>query len=196
MFDFASAYRQLRQSERIFVDGYISEVERYATRNNLKLEQALQEVSYDDLDQRSKDILGQSLVRAAIMERVKEISEDAELSVSKTLKELRSMAYSNLGDYMEFDAFGLPTFSLEKCTPEQLAAIKAIKIREDPSGNRQLEFTLHDKVASMNLMMKYMGLLDQEHWRVEASKAHQQQQITADHSEDDAAELYARAING
>jgi hypothetical protein len=44
MFDFTSAYRQLRPSERIFVDGYINAVERLAMRSNQKLLQALKEM--------------------------------------------------------------------------------------------------------------------------------------------------------
>ena len=196
MFDFETSYRQLRPSERIFVDGYVSELERYAARNNLKLKQALMEISADDLDQQSKAILSQNLVRAAITERVRELSEDAELTVFKTLKELRSMAYSNLGNYMEVDGYGVPMFDLSKCTPEQLAAIKTVKIKENPNGERHLEFTLHDKVQAMSLMMKYQGLLDAEAWRVENAKENQQKTISAGSTVDDAADMYARQING
>lgn len=196
MFDFETAYRQLRPSERIFVDGYVSELERYAARNNLKLTKAIQEFNTDDLDHQSKAILSQSMVRAAIVERVKELSEDAELTVFKTLKELRSMAYSNLGNYMEVDGYGVPMFNLDKCTPEQLAAIKTVKIKENPNGERHFEFVLHDKVQAMNLMMKYQGLLDAEAWRNEQAKENQQKTISAGSTVDDAAEMYARQING
>mgnify|MGYP000350833348 CR=1 FL=1 len=196
MFDFETSYRQLRPSERIFVDGYVSELERYAARNSLKLKQAIQSYNADNLDEQSKSILSQALVRAAITERVRELSEDAELSVFKTLKELRSMAYSNLGNYMEVDGFGVPMFNLDKCTPEQLAAIKTVKIKENPNGERQFEFTLHDKVQAMSLMMKYQGLLDAEAWRVENAKENQQKTISAGSTVDDAADMYARQING
>ena len=201
MFDFTSAYRQLRPSERIFVDGYINAVERLAMRSNQKLLSALKEMRLDDLDGRSKEILAQGLVQAAIVERVKELSEDAELTVFKTLKELRSMAYSSLGNYMEIDDNGVPAFDLSRCTPEQLAAIKIIKIKERVDKDtgqpvKEFEFILHDKVASIGLLMKYQGLLDEQHWRNEQAKENQQKAISAGQSVDDAADLYARSING
>lgn len=196
MFDFETAYRQLRPSERIFVDGYVSELERYAARNNVKLMQAIREFDANDLDHQSKSILAQNLVRAAITERVKELTEDAELSVFKTLKELRNVGYSNLGNYITVDGYGVPEFDLSKCTPEQLAAIKTIKVIEDIAGNRRLELVFHDKVQAINLLMKYQGLLDAEAWRAEQAKENQQKTLSAGSTVDDAAEMYARQING
>lgn len=196
MFDFSSAYRQLRQSERIFVDGFVSEIEKHSIRQNLKIDQCLDAVKADDLDQQSREILARDLVRAAISERVKDLAEQSELSVDKTLKELRSMAYSNVANYIKLDGYGTFEFDLSKCTPEMMAAIKTIKIKENPSGDRYFEFVLHDKVNAMTLLMKYQGLLDAEAWRSEKAKENQQKTISAGSTVDDAADLYARSING
>ena len=190
---FDSAYRQLRPSERTFVDGYVSDLETKAARTGAELSTLLHPV---DVDERSQSFLAQPLVRAAIAERVRELREEMELSVYKTLKELRSLAYSNIGNYMDIGDDGQPYFDLAKCTPEQLAAIKSIEIEESSQGRRKFKFVLHDKVSSLDKVMKYQGLLDDEHWRSKNAKAVKVQTLTADASDDDAAELYARMING
>ena len=195
-FEFTSAYRQLRPSEKVFVDGYVSDLESIAVRTGEKLQALLNRPLLDHADERSLSMLSLSLVRAAIAERVKELSEEMELSVYKTLKELRSLAYSNIGNYMEVGIDGFPSFSLEHCTPEQLAAVKSIKIEEGARGGRKFEFTLHDKVSSLDKVMKYQGLLDDEHWRSENVKATNGKQLDANTSVDEAAGLYARLING
>lgn len=191
---FDSAYRQLRPSERTFVDGYVSDLEIKAVRTGAKLSTLLMQPV--DVDERSQSFLAHSMVRAAIAERVRELQEEMELSVYKTLKELRSLAYSNIGNYMEVGEDGQPYFDLAKCTPEQLAAVKSIEIEENTRGRRKFKFVLHDKVSSLDKVMKYQGLLDDEHWRSENAKTVKAETLTADASDDDAAELYARMING
>lgn len=192
--EFSSAYRQLRPSERTFVDGYVSDLETKAVRTGEKLHMLLMKPV--EVDERSSEYLGLSMVRAAIAERVRELQEEMELSVYKTLKELRSLAYSNIGNYMEIGEDGQPYFDLARCTPEQLAAVKSIEIEEKPNMTRKFKFVLHDKVAALDKTMKYQGLLDDEHWRAENAKAVKAGTLTADASDDEAAELYARMING
>ena len=192
--EFSSAYRQLRPSERTFVDGYVSDLETKAVRTGEKLHMLLtRPIQVDD---RSAEYLGLSLVRAAIAERVRELQEEMELSVYKTLKELRSLAYSNIGNYMEIGEDGQPYFDLARCTPEQLAAVKSIEIEERPNMSRKFKFVLHDKVAALDKTMKYQGLLDDDHWRSENAKTVKAETLTADATDDEAADLYARMING
>lgn len=191
--EFSSAYRQLRPSERTFVDGYVSDLETKAVRTGEKLHTLL--LKPVEVDERSSEYLGLSMVRAAIAERVRELQEETELSVYKTLKELRSLAYSNIGNYMEIQEDGQPYFDLARCTPEQLAAVKSIEIEEKPNMARKFKFVLHDKVAALDKTMKYQGLLDDEHWRAENAKAAKVPALTVDAGDDEAAELYALMIN-
>ena len=62
--EFSSAYRQLRPSERTFVDGYVSDLETKAVRTGEKLHMLLARPI--EVDDRSGEYLGLSLVRAAI----------------------------------------------------------------------------------------------------------------------------------
>lgn len=143
-----------------------------------------------------------ALVRAAISERVRDISESLELNVYRTLKELRAIAYSSIGHYMEIDDNGAPSFDLSGCTPEQLSAIKSVKIKERTEGKgghvlaREFEITLHDKMAGLDKVMRYHGLLNDEntHWKAVSNEVKQEK--AAFESIDDAANLYARMIAG
>lgn len=194
--EFTTAYRQLRPSEKVFVDGYVSDLETVAVRTGEKLQTLLALPVNENIDERSANFLSLSLVRAAIAERVRELAEEMEISVYKTLKELRSLAYSNIGNYMDIGEDGHPYFDLARCTPEQLSAVKSIKIEEGVRGGRKFEFVLHDKVSSLDKLMKYQGLLDDEHWKAENAKAVKSKRLTADTSDDEAADLYAKMING
>ena len=195
--EFTSAYRQLRPSERTFVDGYVSDLENQSVRTGEKLSVLLmQPVNVDD---RSARFLALDIVRAAITERVRELQEEMELNVYKTLKELRSLAYSNIGNYMKVDDDNHLTFDFTRCTPEQMAAVKTFKVKQRQTQMgpvQEIEFTLHDKVAALDKVMKYQGLLDDEHWRAENAKAVKDGTLTAEASDDEAAELYAKMING
>lgn len=64
------------------------------------------------------------MVVAAITERVNEITASNELSANRLIREYIALAFSNMGDYIEIDNYGNPTLALNKCTPEQLSAIK------------------------------------------------------------------------
>ena len=141
-----------------------------------------------------------ALVRAAISERVRDISESLELNVYRTLKELRAIAYSSIGHYMDVDENGAPSFDLSGCTPEQLSAIKTVKVRERLDGRskeilmREFEITLHDKMAGLDKVMRYHGLLNDENTHWKAVVADVTQEKAAFESIDDAANLYARMI--
>jgi len=195
--EFTSAYRKLQPSERAFVDGFVANLESLAVRTGSKLDALLREPV--EVDERSGDYLARDLVQAAITERVKEIKEDAELSVYKTLKEVRCIGYSNIANYMEVDEENHLKFDFTKSTPEQMAAVKSFKIKQRMTQMgpvQEIECVLHDKLAALDKLMKYQGLLDADHWRDENAKAVKAQTLTADASDDEAADLYARMING
>lgn len=189
---FETAYRQLQSAEREFVDNFVENIELVADREKVRLETVLYRPLPSNLDARAASMLSRSMVRAAITERVKELAEAAELSVYKTLKELRAIAYSNIAHYMKIDDFGEPSFDLSGCTPEQLSAIKTIKIEETLRG-RKLEFVLHDKMAALSMVAKHQGLdtADDDIWTPKPASV---KPLAGNISDDDAAALYARSL--
>ena len=195
-FEFSSAYKQLIPSQKVFVDGYVADLENKAVKTGEKLKNLLMLPVNDDLPEVALNMLSMSLVRAAIAERVEQLSEEMELSVHKTLKELRSLAYSNIGHYMVADPEdSMPLFDLRNCTPEEFAAIQSIEIEENARGGRKFKFKLHDKVSSLHKLMQYQGLLDDEHWKAERAAELNSNKLTKDMSNEAIADEYSKLIN-
>ena len=163
--EFTSAYRQLRSAEKQFVDQFIEQLENEAVRTGEKLKVLLAR-PIENIDERSQNFLASALVRAAISERVEDLTQELEITIHRTLKEVRAIAYSNIGHYFDFSGT-LPKIDLSKCTPEQLSAIKTLKVKQKSLGNAEIEFALHDKQAALTNMMRYQNLLDGEAWESE-----------------------------
>lgn len=200
---FASAYRQLRHPEKVFVDGYVADVERQAQRANERISLALYRVIPAPVVEASRGMLDKPLVRAAISERINEIAASNELTPHRVIKEWMGIAFSSLGDYMDVGEDGTPWFDLTKCTPEQLAAIKSVKFEETGDGlsrpkKRKIEITLHDKIAGLEALAKYMGLMqpDNPFWRADQATMPKNGALPASISDDRAADAYAAMIDG
>jgi len=122
-----SAYGQLTHIERVFVDGYVSHLEDEAMKRNERISNALFRPVPARTLAKSRDMFDRPIVVAAINERVNELAMNSELTVNRILKELTSLAFSNISDFMRFDDVGIPTYDFSAATPEQLAAVKSWK---------------------------------------------------------------------
>lgn len=203
MISFASAYRQLTAAQKAFVDAYVADVERQAARNNERISLALFRAIPQSVIDASGGMLLNAIVRAAISERINEIAAANELTVHRVIKELMGMGFSSIGDYMDIGEDGQPWFDLSRCTPEQLAAIKSVKVEENGDGlsrpkRRKFEIVLHDKIASIKMLAEYMGLLqDNPHWRADnARPVIDSGGLPVTITDDQAGDMYAAMING
>lgn len=197
--DFRPAYGQIDQLERKFVDGYVKDVEGIANKTGQRLLAVLQQPFPYDLDARGVAMLSRPMVRAAIAERVRELSELSDISIPRTLKENAAIAYSNIDNYINIDEFGNPEIDLTGCTPEQMSAVKSFEIEDKPRGGRKVKFVLHDKLAALGNLMRYQGLLSETnpHWmQQEQSVKPKAVALPANIDDDAAAQLYAREIGG
>lgn len=197
---FTSAYRQLRPAEKLFVDNYVASIEIEAERRNERISNALYRPIPAEVVEASRGMLEKPLVRAAVAERINEIAAASELTVQRVIKELSAMAFSSMGHYMTVGEDGFPYFDLSKCTPEQLSAIAHVKTEVSASGRgaAKFEIKLHDKRASLVELMNYMGLRDPDnpHWRAENAKPINAANLPGDVSDEAAADVYAKMING
>jgi hypothetical protein len=200
---FASAYRQLRPAEKAFVDAYVERVERDAARAGERISLALHRAIPSAVVEASRGLLDRPMVRAAIAERINDIAAQNELTPHRVIREWMAIAFSSVGDYMEVGEDGQPWFDLAKCTPEQLSAIKSIKIEENGDGlsrpkRRKFEFVLHDKIAGLEALAKYMGLMqpDNPHWRSESARPVGPGALPASATAEQAGDRYAAMING
>ncbi len=199
--DFRPAYWQIEPLERKFVDGYVKDVETIADKTGQRLLAVLQQPFPYELDQRAVAMLARPMVRAAIAERIRELSDLYDISIQRTLKENAAIAYSNIKNYIKIDPqWGTPEIDLSECTVEMLSAVKMFEIEDKPRGGRKIKFQLHDKLAALGNLMRYQGLLsdDNPHWRnaEQSVKPNQAAQLPANIDDDAAAALYAREIGG
>jgi hypothetical protein len=200
---FASAYRQLRPAEKVYVDAYVADAERTADRNNERISLALNRPIPAKVIEQSRGMLDIPLVRAAIAERINDIAASSELTVQRIIKELMAMAFSSMGDYMTVGEDGKPYFDLARCTPEELSAIKSIEY-ETTGGDgisratrNKLKIALYDKQGAIDMLGKYMGIFERDnvHWRNDQPRP-VGQQLPGNATVDDAQNRYAQMING
>lgn len=194
---FASAYRQLRPAEKAYVDAYVADVERKADRINERVSNALYRSIPADVVEASRGMLDKPMVLAAITERINSIAADRELSPQRVIKEVSSIAFANIMDFMTIDGNGLPTFDIASATPEQLAAVKKIEVEENMRGGRKFKFELHPKLEALGKLMQFMGMLDADNpvWPADTARP-VAPALAADVTVDGAADAYARVING
>ena len=176
-------------------------IEEGATRRNERISLALHRPIPDDIVARSHGMLEQALVRAAISERVTQIAAEQELTPERWVKELRSIAFSNIGDYRATDDFGQPTYSLDHCTPEQMAAVKSLDIEEycnemNRPHKRKIKLVMHDKLAALDRLGRYMGMQDSEnpHWKQQVDRT--LVAFDGETTTDEASDAYADYLNG
>jgi hypothetical protein len=108
-------------------------------------------------------LAGEAVAESIAAKRVQQI-EKAGISFDRIIKELKQIAFSDIGNYVEVSEDGslvcIPTASITK--PKR-AAIKKIKehtrITESANGEKiwkdsRIEYELHDKLSAINVLLK------------------------------------------
>lgn len=122
-------------------------------------------------------LVANSCIQAYIQERMAERSKRTEITQDMVLKELASIAFSNMTDYAQiveeqavdissgncipiYDAYGKPVmqkqvdFTLtENLTEEQTRAIASIK-----EGRNGIEVKMHDKIRALEKLGEHLGM--------------------------------------
>lgn len=163
-FTFETAYRQLAQADRAFVDDFVARIEQVYETTGRDLFEILGSIDYDTLSERDQGYLAKSIVRAAVSERVKDIKEAQNVNPRRIVKEFATLAFTTLNDFFDPEA---PTiadaFDLRGATPEQRAAIKEVEVEESArTGRIKVKFKLHDRMAPLRELAKIAGLYDQD----------------------------------
>lgn len=198
---FTSAYKRLAPAERSYVDSVVREIEEMADRSNEPISLYTRRPLPAHMVERGGNLIERERVCIAITERIHAIAADRELTVNRVQKELMSIAFSSVGDYMVIGEDGAPVFDLSSCTPEQLSAIKSIDMEEVGDGfsrasKRKFKFQLHDKLAAIKMLGQYMGMLepDNPHWRAEKAKT-EAPALPDNATAEQAGDAYARFID-
>jgi hypothetical protein len=199
--ELVSAYKQLAPIERVFVDAYITDVQADANQAGRRVIDFIPEYGgkarasgkyYAD------KFMTKPMVQAAINERVQAITEAADITAFKVIREVALVAQSSIMEYYDVDPqTGWMQLALHKCTPEQLRAIKSVKIRETVHGRTE-EIELHPKMQALDMLFKYMGLYGEDHAQKlgPVLETPATRGIPANASTADAADMYQRTLRG
>ena len=110
-------------------------------------------------------------VAQAIERRMKKAEDAADIKAAEILSEVKTLGMSNMGDYIEGDESGQPRLrDWRKLTRAQTAAVKEITIDTEVIVGKEGEphaikttrvrLKTHDKEGPLNLLMRYLRLLD------------------------------------
>lgn len=197
----ASAYRRLTPAQRAFVDSAVVSIENAAARAKERISLALNRPIDAGIVERSGGMLDNPLVCAAITERITQIAAEQELTAERLIKELMAISTSNINNFLEFDEFGSPTFTLQNATPDQMAAIKSIEVESNGDGltrgsKNKIKLTFHEKQPAIKMLGDYVGLWsgDNPHFRAEQAKAADRSALPHDATPEQAADEYQRYL--
>lgn len=94
------------------------------------------------------------LKNVEVLKEIEKLAEDGtDKNLKDVLKELSTLGFSKITDYMRTENGQIEIFDTAKIPPEAIPAIK--KIKQTKYG---IEFELHDKVRSLELLGSHLGL--------------------------------------
>ena len=211
-----SAYQILQPAERAFCDAIVREMESLAQINGHPIAVYLShgfEVPSHITSRDTKGMMTRERIKNAVHERLSDLARESDITEQRWSKSIGSIAHSSMQNYCEFDDDGnFVRHRLDKCTPEQWAAIKSIEIDGDrvgpgqkdemevllrgrPSTRSRLKIQLYDKLAALRMEGEYAGYLgtDNPAMRADSKKA-KQTAIREGDTVDQAGDTYAAML--
>lgn len=197
---YASAYKQLRPSERAFVDAYVRECEEGANRENESIAAVLDRPPPFDIIERSNGLYERPIVQAAIVERIRQLAVETDLSAHMILKQWKAIGFSSMKDYMKVDEAGYLQFDFTEATPEQMLAVQSFEVDYKPRGGHTIKVRLYDKLKALDSMAEFIGMKesDNAYWKAMNAGPNSNKKATAlsnSLTTEAVADMYHRRIN-
>lgn len=169
-----SAYRMLQPAERAWVDGIVKELQNAADREGRPMSDYLSREFSVPTDIAARDTKGMMTRRDvvyAVYERVNDLARESDLSRHQVIREVIAIATASYDDYIVRPNHPdeMPYFDLSKCTPEQMKAVKSIKLKQgnkridpmdfigDNGRSYEIELVLHDKIAPLKMLLDLLA---------------------------------------
>jgi phage terminase small subunit len=100
-------------------------------------------------------MLAKVSIREALLRRRQEITDANELTPEKVIAELERIAFARMDTYTKWGASGVALIASDELPEGAAAAVSEVsETITDKSHN--VRFTLHDKAASLDKLLKYM----------------------------------------
>lgn len=109
-------------------------------------------MKYDTIVRKAMELMKNGNVTAWLEAKRSELNERSDIRKREILEELKSIAFADIADYVEFDGTNLSVKSFENMTPAQRRAIEYI--RKTKHG---IEIRLHGKNWSIDRICKMLG---------------------------------------
>lgn len=106
-------------------------------------------------------LLGNASVQAEIQVGRDQMTERAQLTADRVLKELSSIAFSDPRSVASWGPDGMQLTPSGELTADQAAAIESIALTEptgDSNGSRSVKFKMHNKLGALTALAKYVGV--------------------------------------
>ena len=147
----------LSDQEKMFCEEYIKHFN--GTRAYQKIKP---EVSYGAAGVTSHKWLKRSRIQQYISLLVERISEENHLVADRVMKEVATLAFSNMLDFSKWGRTWLKIKPSSRMSRMEGACIKKIKRTETKHGDVNIEFELYDKYKGLNMLAQYFALLKPE----------------------------------
>jgi hypothetical protein len=194
-----SAYQQVSEPERYFVDRLTEQLVRHAHLHDIRLDALLDSplpAALQPLDTRG--YLQRPLVLAALTERLHALQLDKDISLDRVVRELHAIATFSLESIMGFDDLGNPVIDLDNATPEQWAAIKSVEVETNDGLTRatkvKIKIQTHDKLGAIKQLADMLGAYEANNPYRKADKRTSTPILSDTTTAQQAADEYARFI--
>lgn len=198
-----SAYEQLRNTERRFVDEYIvtdDAIGAYVLSSKMASGQRS-----NVLRVRALEIIRRPLVQAAIRERQEYLRQKSDITAEAIIGEVAKMAFSNMINYGKVAEDGSFALDLTTTTTDQFAAIQEITTEENESESdggkrsysKRSKIKLHSKNDALDKLMRRFGLYapDRHEFSGPGGKPIKVAQLSVNATVNEAGDMYAAMLN-
>lgn len=109
-------------------------------------------MKYDTIKRKANELLANGNITATLGKKQDELKEQSDIRKQDILEELKSIAFADISDYVEYDGTTLTIKSFDELTPSQRRAIEYIR-----KGKHGIEIRLHGKSWSIDRICKMLG---------------------------------------
>jgi phage terminase small subunit len=102
--------------------------------------------------------LTKPIIQKAIQDSVEILSSKSNITAERVLAEYAKLAFSEMGDYADWNYAGVRLKDSIELTPDQLAAVQ--EVSESMNGVR---IKLHDKKGALDSLAKYLRMFVERH---------------------------------
>jgi phage terminase small subunit len=90
-------------------------------------------------------------------EKIARLKAEATVTEDDIMRELKSLGFANIEDYVAYDDDGVSLISSKELTRSKLAAVKSVKMKQTRYGT-EVEFDLYEKGAALVKMGEQIGM--------------------------------------